>query len=82
MAKIASFAEDTAAKSGKSARSVRLDATPRPSSWPDLDRIAGTSLDKGAELALSLRCRRRNGRPSSIARPALQSVPPKVNAEP
>jgi ParB family chromosome partitioning protein len=43
------FAPDTAAKTGKPERSV---ATPhaRKALGPELDRVAGTSLDKGAEL--------------------------------
>jgi hypothetical protein len=44
------FAKDTAAKSGKSARSIERDATSAKALGPDLDRIAGTSLDKGREL--------------------------------
>jgi ParB family transcriptional regulator, chromosome partitioning protein len=45
-----SFAKDTAAKSGKSERSIERDATRGKALGGDLDRIARTSLDKGAEL--------------------------------
>ena len=44
-----SFAADTAAKSGKSVRSVHLDVTRAKALGADLDRVAGTSLDKGSE---------------------------------
>ena len=49
-AKFASFERETAARTGKSARSVALDATRAKALGPDLDRVVGTSLDKGAEL--------------------------------
>jgi len=41
---------DTATKTGKSARSISRDATRAKSLGDDLDRVAGTSLDKGSEL--------------------------------
>jgi hypothetical protein len=44
------FTVDTAAKSGRSAASIARDATRAKALGPDLDRVAGTSLDKGAEL--------------------------------
>jgi hypothetical protein len=44
------FTKDAAAKTGKSEQSIRRDATRAKALGPDLDRIAGTSLDKGAEL--------------------------------
>ncbi|MEH2482030.1 hypothetical protein V1282_005387 [Nitrobacteraceae bacterium AZCC 2146] len=47
-AKSASFAAETAAKSGKSIRSVQVDATRAKALGADLDRVAGTSLDRGA----------------------------------
>jgi len=47
---LVSFAADTAAKSGKSATSVKRDATRGKALGADLDRIEGTSLDEGAEL--------------------------------
>lgn len=46
----ASFAKDTAIKSGKPLRSIERDITRGRKLGPDLDRVAGTSLDKGAEL--------------------------------
>lgn len=46
----ASFTSDTASKTGTPERSIRRDATRAKALGPDLDRIAGTSLDKGAEL--------------------------------
>ncbi|MGY4355524.1 hypothetical protein ACVWZR_004570 [Bradyrhizobium sp. i1.3.1] len=49
-AKMAGFAADTAAKSGKPLRTVERDITRSRKLGPDLDRVAGTSLDKGAEL--------------------------------
>lgn len=45
-AKLASFVEATAAATGKSTRAVKRDATRAKTLGPDLDRIAGTSLDK------------------------------------
>jgi hypothetical protein len=44
------FVDDTAAKSGRSRTAVARDATRAKALGPDLDRIARTSLDKGAEL--------------------------------
>jgi hypothetical protein len=52
-AKLASFADDTAAKSGKSVRAVVRDATRAKALGPDLDRVAGTSLDKGGRTGRS-----------------------------
>jgi len=49
-AKFASFVSETAARTGKSSRSVALDATRAKALGSDLDRIVGTSLDKGAEM--------------------------------
>jgi hypothetical protein len=49
-AKFAAFAEETARRSGKSQRSVELDATREKRLGSGLDLIAGTSLDVGAEL--------------------------------
>jgi len=46
----ASFTADTAAKTGKPERTIRRDATRAKALGADLDRVAGTSLDKGAEL--------------------------------
>jgi hypothetical protein len=45
-----SLAKETAANSGKLLRTVERDITQGRKLGPDLDRIAGTSLDKGAEL--------------------------------
>jgi ParB-like chromosome segregation protein Spo0J len=45
-----SFVSDTATKTGKSERTIREDATRAKRLGADLDRVAGTSLDKGAEL--------------------------------
>lgn len=44
------FTAETAAKTGKSERAVQRDATRADRLGADLDRIAGTTLDKGAEL--------------------------------
>lgn len=44
------FTSDTAAKTGKPERSIQRDATRAKALGADLDRIAETSLDKGAEL--------------------------------
>jgi ParB family chromosome partitioning protein len=44
------FTADTARKSGKSERAVQRDAARGAALGEDLDRIAGTSLDKGSEL--------------------------------
>lgn len=46
----ASFTADTAAKTGKPERTIQRDATRAKALGPDLDRVAGTSLDKGIEL--------------------------------
>ena len=48
-ANFASFADDTAAKAGRSRRSVSLDAT-RAKKIPQITEVIGTSLDKGEEL--------------------------------
>lgn len=45
-----SFAKDTAAKTGRSERSIQRDATRAKALGDDLDRIAGTSLDTGAQI--------------------------------
>ncbi|MHC2276376.1 hypothetical protein ACVME8_002987 [Bradyrhizobium diazoefficiens] len=47
---VARFTADTAAKTGKPERTVQRDATRAKALGADLDRVAGTSLDKGAEL--------------------------------
>ncbi|MCD9821161.1 ParB N-terminal domain-containing protein [Bradyrhizobium japonicum] len=49
-AKSASFADDTATKTGRSKRAVAQDAARGEALRDDLDRVAGTSLDKGTEL--------------------------------
>lgn len=49
-AKFASFVEDTAGRTGRSKRSVAQDVARAEALGDDLDRVAGTSLDKGAEL--------------------------------
>jgi ParB family chromosome partitioning protein len=41
---------DTAAKTGKPERTIQRDATRAKALGPDLDRVIGMSLDKGAEL--------------------------------
>jgi ParB-like chromosome segregation protein Spo0J len=46
----ARFTADTAKKTGKSERAVQLDAARGEALAGDLDKIAGTSLDKGVEL--------------------------------
>jgi hypothetical protein len=46
---LASFAADTASKSGKSERLIERDAPRAKALGADLDRVAGTSPDKGAE---------------------------------
>jgi hypothetical protein len=68
-AKFASFLEDTAAKSGKSTTSVKLDTTRAKRLGADLDRIAGTSLDKGAELDALAAMPSRKGRQLSAGPP-------------
>jgi hypothetical protein len=45
-----SFVSDTASKTGKPERTIRWDPTRAKALGSDLDRVAGTSLDKGAEL--------------------------------
>lgn len=45
-----SFVAETAAKTGKPTRTIERDVTRGERLGPDLDRVAGTSLDKGAEL--------------------------------
>jgi hypothetical protein len=49
MANLASFADDTAEKTGRGSRSVRRDAA-RAEHIPELDKVVGTSLDNGEEL--------------------------------
>lgn len=44
--------------SGRSRTAVARDATRAKALGPDLDRVAGTSLDKGAELDALACCRR------------------------
>jgi hypothetical protein len=44
------FTTDTARRTGKPERTIRRDATRAEALGPDLDRVAGTSLDKGSEL--------------------------------
>jgi hypothetical protein len=45
---LAGFAKDTAAKSGKPLRTVERDITRGRKLGADLDRVEGTSLDKGS----------------------------------
>lgn len=45
-----SFADDQSAKTGESARTIRLNAARGETLGEDLEAIAGTSLDKGVEL--------------------------------
>ncbi|MBX3492133.1 MAG: ParB N-terminal domain-containing protein [Parvibaculum sp.] len=45
-----SFAEDTALKTGKSAREIRRDATRGERLGDDAEKLVGTSLDSGVEL--------------------------------
>lgn len=52
---VARFTSDTAAKTGKPERTIQRDATRAKALGPDLDRVAGTSLDKGAELGAQVR---------------------------
>jgi hypothetical protein len=63
-AKLASFATDTARKAGTSERAVQRDATRAKALGPDLDRIAGTSLDRRSREVTA-----------AVARPWLQAVP-------
>jgi ParB family transcriptional regulator, chromosome partitioning protein len=44
------FTADTANRTGKPERTIRRDATRAKRLGPDLDRVVGTSLDKGSEL--------------------------------
>jgi hypothetical protein len=44
------FIDDTAAKTGQSRRAVARDVARAEALGPDLDRVAGPSLDKGAKL--------------------------------
>jgi hypothetical protein len=44
------FTAETARKSGKSETSIKRDATRGKALGSDLDRVVGTSLDKGSEL--------------------------------
>lgn len=44
------FTADTAIKTGRSERSIQRDVTRANKLGPDLDRIAGTSLDTGAQI--------------------------------
>lgn len=53
------FTAGTAAKSGRSRTAVARDATRAKALGPDLDRVARTSRDKGAELD-ALACDRRS----------------------
>lgn len=48
------FTADTAAKTGKPERTIRLYATRAKALGPDLDRVARTSFDKGTELDVPL----------------------------
>jgi hypothetical protein len=66
---IGSFAADTAAKSGRSLASVKADATRAKRLGPDLDRVQGTSLDKGAELDALAAMPSRKGRQLSAGPP-------------
>src|ERR1035437_2840986 len=45
-----SFVADTARAAGRSKRSVEMDVARAMALGADLDRVAGTSLDKGVEL--------------------------------
>jgi hypothetical protein len=58
------FVAEKVAKSGRSKTAVALDATRGKALGADLDRIAGTSLDKGSELDALAAMRRRTDRPS------------------
>lgn len=52
---IASFVADAAAKTGRAERTIRQDSARGEALGEDLNRIAGTSLDKGVEIdALAL----------------------------
>lgn len=63
-----SFANDTATKTGQSARKVRLDVQ-RARSIPKIADVVGTSLDKGEELDALAKLPRRN-RKGRVAAPA------------
>ena len=45
-----SFVDDTATKTGRSKRSIEQDVARAEAIGDDIDRVAGTSLDKGVEL--------------------------------
>lgn len=45
-----SFVKDTAGKTGKPERTIRRDVARAEALGNDIDRVAGTSLDKGVEL--------------------------------
>lgn len=47
---VARFTADTAAYTGRPERTIQRDATRAKALGSDLDRVAGTSLDKDAEL--------------------------------
>jgi len=49
-----SFVEDTAGKTGRSKRSVEMDVARAEALGDDLDRVSGTSFDKGVELDLCI----------------------------
>jgi hypothetical protein len=53
----ASFTADTAAKAGKPERTIQRDAARAKALGADLDRVAGTSLDRGTELDALACCR-------------------------
>ena len=48
MDNLASFVADTSGKTGKPERTIRRDAIRAKALGPDLDCVAGASLDKGA----------------------------------
>ncbi|MGY0573250.1 hypothetical protein ACTGJ9_020910 [Bradyrhizobium sp. RDM12] len=50
MKKEAPFIDDTAAKTGKHRATIARDVARAEALGDDIDRVAGTSLDKGAEL--------------------------------
>lgn len=52
------FTADTATKTGKPERTIQHDASRAKALGLDLDRVAGTSLEKGAELDALSCCRR------------------------
>jgi ParB family chromosome partitioning protein len=51
------FTTDTASKTGQNVKTVQRDARRGEKLGPDLDRVAGTSLDKRAELDALACCR-------------------------